>query len=119
MTRFRVYRPYASIIASAIGTAGVLLIASDDELRTNPTTKIAYDEFDPRAWGALFLLSAVVFFVFRRRRAAAAPMAFVMTSWALMLAWAALFTAEASPTAWVWPLCLSVLLLSGIARGDL
>jgi hypothetical protein len=110
-------RLYATIIAGAIGTAGLLLVVTDPAV--TPSLKIAYQTADPWVWGISFMVSAGWFGVFRKRRAAAAPMAFVMTAWAAMLAWASVTSGAASPTAWIWGACIAALLTAGIARGDL
>ena len=112
------HRVYSWVVAAFIGTAGLILIGVDDGFRT-PSTSVAYDTFAPQTWGYMFVASALLFAVFHRRRSAAAPMAFVMLTWAAMLAHATLFHAGASPTGWIWPSCIAALLTVGIARGDL
>lgn len=109
---------YAGVIAVGIAIAGMLLLATPDSFRTL-SLRVAFDTFAPRIWGAAFLASAVWFGIFHRRRAAATPMAFMMTAWSAMIGCAALTVDGASPTGWIWPACLAILLLFGIARGDL
>ena len=111
-------RVYGYVIAAFVLVAGVSLLGVDDDFRT-PTLEVALDTFHAHDWGALFIVSAVVFFVFRRRHGAAAPMAFMLTAWSSMIGWAVVFGDGASPVAYLWPACLAVIVTLGIARADL
>jgi hypothetical protein len=103
------------ITGTALTVYGLGLLVFGDQY-TAPGFHIVFELAPKWVWGALFVVAGVLM-VWRRTPATIAVAATVLGTWAIGLGIAVITGDSQSATAFVWPLCLTVHMVSGTGKG--